>query len=269
MSTSLIISEALLSLYPVLIKSTNSSLVSQTFYRLITATLVCYPFISISLTDAISNMVSLVYMVHIFTSYVGFQNLEVGTALTLFYTYPIINVILNRQKAIDFQVMILFLISFIGIILIGYDYTKTSTSSGLVILLGISAIAVSAVSESLIYTLHKNVDDPNPFNMLFKMCLLGSVIMGIIYALSPDKGSLPVISAIVIINVILGVVGYLLKFYSATNTTTEWFSILSFTGIIFGYIYGYVFYGENITLLKLLGTSLIVGSVYGVKMMGY
>jgi drug/metabolite transporter (DMT)-like permease len=77
------------------------------------------------------------------------------------------------------------------------------------------------------------------------------------------------ISKLVVANIAFGVIGYVLRFYSVSRLTTEWFSVLSFAGIIFGYLYGWIFYHETITWSKLIGTMLIVYSVYNVKELGY
>jgi drug/metabolite transporter (DMT)-like permease len=57
----------------------------------------------------------------------------------------------------------------------------------------------------------------------------------------------------------------LLRFRSVHGISTDWFSILSFSGVIFGYIYGVIFYHERITWPKLIGTAMILLGVYGVK----
>lgn len=278
-SLSLLTGEALLSLYPVLIKSVDVGLLPQTLIRLITTSIVCYPFTSISainvLTDLSHHIVSFIYVIHILASYVGFRDLDVGVAITLFYTYPIINVLINGlfiTKIIDFHIIYYFLLSFLGVILISHDGSLLQSKH---LIFGVIAMIISAISESLIYIFHKTNHDTNPYNMLFSLCLSGSILLGIYYlyekitVTNTTKDNFGIFVKIATANIIFGVIGYILRFYSIHKITTEWFSILSFIGIIYGYLYGWVFYREKINTSKILGTLLIVFCAYRIKSYGY
>jgi len=275
---SLLTSGALLSLYPILVRSINVDLLTHTLTRLITATIVCYPFTSLLIGDVVSHpinhIVSIVYVIHIWSSYLGFRNLDVGIALTLFYTYPMINVLIKNvldKKNISRTIIYYFLISFMGVVLISHTHASTNQN----ILLGIIFMLLASITESIIYIFQKNGADKNPFNMLFGMCFTGSIILLIIWLFRKcecpsSKVSDPkTLFKLFVANMMLGVIGYLLRFYGISRVTTEWFSILSFMGIIFGYIYGWIFYRETITVPKLIGTLLILYSVYNVKLLGY
>jgi drug/metabolite transporter (DMT)-like permease len=284
MSIPLIAGEGLLSLYPVLIKSVPLDLTSHTLVRLITTTIACFPFTSVPISTFISQLsyhiVSILYVAHIYSSYLGFKNLEVGVALTLFYTYPIINVLI--AGSFTYSLIVPFLASFLGVILISNTATQTDTAiqtqttSGSKSL-GIISIFIAAVTESLIYSIYKfdTYNSSNPFDMLFGMCLTGSILLSIYYVyksnLNKTEHKSPNYTGIlklVIINAIIGVGGYLLRFSSLFSLSTEWFSILSFSGIVFGYLYGWSFYGERLNWSKVIGTLLIIYGAYHVHSLG-
>jgi len=298
---SLVAGEGLLSLYPVLTRTVKANIMTQTAVRLITTAIICFPFITISVgsmvTQLSSHLVSLLYVFHIVTSYIAFLNLDVGVALTLFYTYPIINVLLHQLlfTKVDIRVMSYFMLAFLGAYMIARDSHndhKQDEQSSKSMSRGVVAIILAAVTESLIYLFYKDgagSNQLNPFNMLFIMCFTGGLLMLIAYLFGikqPLEAPKPVekveeveepqlssifsspITQLVIATIIIGVIGYLLRFYSVPRLSTEVYSVLSFSGIIFGYLYGWYFYGETITPSKLMGTLLILYCVYRVKMLG-
>lgn len=281
----LIVGEALMSFYPILVKNIKANIFYQTFLRLITTTIVCYPFISTTISHVVCqssyHIISMLYLTHIFSSYLGFKNLEVGVALTLFYLYPLINVLIRNFliKISQFYVIPYFFMSLVGVFIINRGDKVPQFPHSLV---GVTAMIFSAVTESLIYTFYKSDEDQNPFNMLFSLCLTGSFILIMIFVykwltyakptqsvVDSNFPPIHIILIIVICNIFFGVIGYLFRFYSMHQMTTEWFSILSFSGIIFGYLYGWFFYGEKINMFKLIGTLLIILSAYKVKSLGY
>jgi drug/metabolite transporter (DMT)-like permease len=276
-TSSLLLGEGLLSLYPVLVRNIETDLLTHTLTRLITTVIVCYPFTTLLMTDFIGTLsvhiVSILYMIHIWSSYLGFLNLDVGTALTIFYIYPVINVVINSflAKSFDPSVLWWFFFSFLGVIFISLDgYSKLNKN----VTLGIISVLIAAVTESLIYIFYKNKTDIGPFNMLFSMCFTGSIILAVVWFFShqkqrPSVNNPSLYSKLILANIILGVGGYLLRFYSVHLVTTEWFSILSYVGIIFGYLYGWIFYRETISWTKLIGTLMIFFAAYNVKSLGY
>lgn len=281
-SLSLISAEALMCLYPVLVKNVKTNLLTHTMVRLLTATILSYPFTSVSIghfTGQLSYyLVSFLYVLHIYTSYLGFLNLDVGVALTLFYIYPLINVLINDFfiiKQFNPTIIYYLFISLFGVFLIAKNGHNKEPHPQIGI--GVLAMSISILTESLIYTFYKTGTDTNPFNMLFSLCLAGTIVLLLIWFYQNIKSQTPTqigngshqIFKLIMANAILGVGGYLLRFYSIAQISTEWFSVLSFTGVIFGYLYGWIFYGEMINLLQIIGTLLIVYSVYQVKVLGF
>ena len=60
------------------------------------------------------------------------------------------------------------------------------------------------------------------------------------------------------INIAIGLIGYLLRFYATTRLNTKIYASLSYFGIIMSYIYGIFINKDKLTLPKIIGTLLIV-----------
>jgi drug/metabolite transporter (DMT)-like permease len=61
-----------------------------------------------------------------------------------------------------------------------------------------------------------------------------------------------------VINLVIGLFGYLLRFYAIRNLDTVIYSPLSYFGVIMAYVYGVLFQQEVITWQKILGSVLIL-----------
>ena len=100
-SSIVVASEIALALYPILIKNVPTSLFTQVFSRFLT-----YTVLGIALakpgelvtalgSSGIGSTVglSLMNLLHVGSSYYAFKELPAGVSMSLFYTYPIFNVI--------------------------------------------------------------------------------------------------------------------------------------------------------------------------------
>ena len=106
-SLAVLYSELVLSLYPILIKSVNTNIFTQILARFIVFPSLAiafgstYDFKSIwgnpyeAFVGIIHNLLNLG---HIASSYTAFKILPVGTAIALFYLYPIFNIISASNK---------------------------------------------------------------------------------------------------------------------------------------------------------------------------
>ena len=61
-------------------------------------------------------------------------------------------------------------------------------------------------------------------------------------------------------NALLGFTGYIARFYAIPKIPTIVFSLLSFFGVTFGYLWGIIFMGDKPTMKALIGGGLIAGS---------
>lgn len=264
----MLIGGLLLSLYPVLVKTTNTSLSVQVLSRLLVTVAVSYFLLTIPVSSAVTPayiMVSLLYLAHIYTSYIGFRSLDVGVALTLFYIYPLLNLLLSGRMTL--AVVPYYVACLLGVLLIsiGVNRSQPAKTSGS-FAWGVFAIGLAALTESLIYIFYKSYQrETNPFNMLFTLCLVGALVMTAGFFTGYFPSTMPVdrptLWKLIGANLLLGVIGYAMRFYGLPLLSVEWYSILSFVNVIFGYLVGHYFLGEPITGWHVAGTALILTSV--------
>jgi hypothetical protein len=62
------------------------------------------------------------------------------------------------------------------------------------------------------------------------------------------------------INSLIGLVGYLLRFYAVSRLDTMVYAPLSYFGIVMSFVYGVFINGESIDLKKIVGAGLIIFS---------
>ena len=62
------------------------------------------------------------------------------------------------------------------------------------------------------------------------------------------------------INLIIGLFGYLLRFYAITRLDAKIYAPLSYFGIVMSFVYGIFINGETIDLQKIVGACLIIFS---------
>jgi drug/metabolite transporter (DMT)-like permease len=277
-----LLSEATLSLYPILIKNVNTDLATQLFFRLgtyssLTGVLAEKRDISAtwgSLTAAGSSLAyGLMNLVHIGSSYVGFANLPAGTAMALFYTYPLLNIlagVLFLGDSFDFVLLPFFAMAIIGVYLLSQkdegessnqtDKKKTSWA------LGLTAIAIAAITETMIFIVAKIA--PGTSNAFYPMLQLYVGAFFLLCGGLIGMKKMPDWSAgvpLIFFNVFIGFVGYLMRFYAIPLLPTSIFSLLSFIGVVTAYGWGKLFAYETPTLQGILGAALVTASIGGIR----
>ena len=273
--------EGLLSLYPILIKKIGSDLNVQFWIRSIIYYVISYIFKPKREIEYNTSflILSLINIVHIYTSYIAFSILQPGIAMTIFYTSPCMNIVIaylvlgEKFSMVD---IISIVLSTLGVYMM-YMYVKDNKSddsykykvpewiSGLVKdknKLGYISILVAALTESIMYLIVRSyrMNSWSVLNIMYMLPALLSIIMlmnkGIDFKLTSRN-----IIIIILSNLLIGSVGYYLRYYSAPLLSVFWFSILSLSGVLFSYLYGSIFTGEEISKTKIIGTILILGSV--------
>ena len=239
----------------------------------------------------------IINIIHIISSYVCFNTLSSGVGYSIFYMYPIFNLLgrtLFYGEKINSINYIYMLISILGVYLIYKNDTKVETNTEHVpdtkhisetfqnenininlnlndILntkntnVGIIAGIFSALTESIIYFMVKdNIGNVSPFIQLLKTYLLGGCL-SIIYLVK----NMSFIDldynywiTLILFNAIVGFLGYLLRFIMISKLSTLLFNSLIFIGVIFSYIWGYLLSKEPITYNNLSGTVLILMSIF-------
>ncbi len=269
-----IMSESMLSLYPVFVKKINLPIDLQLWARLITYVLISLFFISYSCVS--KNILTieciglaLINLFHIYTSYEGFLNLDSGVSFSIFNVYPLLILLFSGVLwKPAYAIAILGLVAFV----IGH-YIDLNRSKILIkqvnkkFYFGIIMIILAAITEAMIYFMVINIQTDNNWNHVFISYFLGSIVMTWYIFSSGTKTTSQsinwyVVGIALLINGIIGSLGYYLRFYSSTRLKSSIYALMSYFGIIMAYVYGYIFSGESITIYKVVGTILIILSNY-------
>ena len=282
-------SEIALSLYPQLIKLIPATLEVQIAVRCISYFILALIGISITSTEKQNEkkknifsfintiMLSIITIIHIISSYTSFKLLTSGVSYALFYIYPIFNLLgrsIFYNEKIKFINYIYILIAILGVYLI---YSKDNLQNDKQNdkqneieksdnkYYGFIAGITSALTESLIYFIVKtDIPSVSPFTQIIKTYLLGG-ILSIGYIIKNIKNINLDINywiTLILFNSIIGFLGYILRFFTIPRLSTLKFNSIIFVGVIFSYIWGYIFSNENIEFNNIIGTLLILGSIF-------
>ena len=278
-SALLIAAEAAMALYPILIKSVPTNLTTQVMARVLTYTIVAFIIAPSALINktwgttegaATSMGLGLLILFHIFSSYVAFTELPAGAAMSIFYTYPIWNMVtasLLHGESISFIHFLLVLVAFAGVILIAQSQAKTDTETkakdyGLK---GIVAGLGAALSETTIYFAVKRWGIESSYNSLIELypgaflLLAGFLLLNQEGALFLDKNP-EIWKPLILFNLLVGVVAFFCWSYAIPRVSTTTFSLLSFFGVVSGFLWGWLFLKEVPSVESIAGAGLIVGA---------
>ena len=276
-------SELVLSLYPILIKSVNTNIFTQILARFLVFPSLAlafgstYDFKSIwgSPYEAfVSIMNNLLNLGHIASSYTAFKILPVGTAIALFYLYPIFNVLSAAVlfgESLSPLAILLIGIAFVGTYLIATDKADKGDKADKAVKpldpstykYGVIMAVLAAITETIIFIFVRSSLDAqaSPYytvNHLYPAGLAMLLIYGLWHTDVVDTSKLNWMKLLGF-NAVLGFTGYISRFYAIPKIPAIVFSLLSFFGVTFGNIWG-VLYGEKATMKSLVGGGLIVGA---------
>ncbi len=265
-----LLSESLLSLYPVFVKLINLPIGIQLWSRFFTYILISLFFVNIKfiykyLFSYNAILLSLITMAHVYTSYRGFQLLESGVAYVIFYTYPLFILLLSGER-----INPIILLTLIGVYILATDKKenekKDDESSEIKERFkyeGITMILLASLTEALIYFVVRRIKTPNNWNHLFISYFLGAVILTVYYRknITNDEVGINLNNRVIIsliLNIIIGLLGYLLRFYAISRLSPEIYAPLSYFGIIMAFFYGVLFSGDIITIKKIIGSLMVI-----------
>jgi len=271
-------SELVLSLYPILIKTVNTNIFTQVLARFLVFPSLALAFGSSTNFSSIwSNpyeafvaiLNNLLNLGHVATSYISFKNLPVGTAIALFYLYPIFNIIAGALlfgESLSLFSILLIATAFFGTYLIATAHQEENTTQieKRKRKYGIIMAIVAALTETMIFIFVKSNTDASisPYYTINHLYPAGlAILLG--YAIFNtnivDISKLNW-AKLLGFNAFLGFTGYVLRFYAIPKISTLTFSLLSFFGVAFGYIWGILFTKDVPTMKGLLGGGLIAGA---------
>ena len=269
-----LVSESILSIYPTFVKNIDLSLGLQLWSRCFTYILISTLFIDWSIVykplfSRVGILLSLIMIVHIYTSYRGFQLLHGGIAYALFYTYPLMILLLSGEK-----IHYMMFIALLGVLIIYMSDDapihdtpdKTSDKSGdqqvdqsNAKYWGYIMIFIAAFTEAVVYFLIREIKTTNHWNHLFLSYALGALVFSAYYF--KDILHITLSSRLFLsmgINTFIGIFGHLLRFFAISHLQPSLYAPLSYFSIIMASIYGYMFNGEIISYTKMVGMLCIV-----------
>ena len=274
-SLSVLYSELVLSLYPILIKLVQTNTYNQLLARFLVFPLLAFIGGTVyhhtlwdSASDWISGLImNSVNIVHIGASYTAFKDLPAGTAISLFYMYPIFNVIAGALlfgESISLLSIGLIAVAFLGTYLIATSHEEEKKADSTYhkgVFMGILA----AVTETLIFVFVRSNKkaQQSPFyavSQLYPFGLIALVLYGLFHTNIVDTTPINWLYLLGF-NGLLGFTGYIARFYAISNVPTIIFSLLSFIGVIGGYVWGLLFTDDKPTLQAILGGGCIAGSI--------
>ncbi len=263
-------SEIVLALYPILIKLVPTNLWTQLLARFLVYTVLA-GFLAdwsniretwLTATGAsTSHLLGSLTFVHVFLSYFAFSRLPAGEAMSLFYTYPVWNLIgaaFLYGESFSPLAIGLVLASLVGV----YFVTKKEESDkNPMDWQGILAGLGAALTESLMYFVVRT-KSPNPFFSILQLYPGGLVplLAGIFLQKAPISTEGSVWLPLILFNALVGFAGYALRFYAIPKVTTIVFSLLTFFGVIASFGWGYVFAQETASPSALFGALMISGA---------
>jgi len=272
---SVLYSELVLSLYPILIKVVNTNMYTQLLSRFIV-----FPILAFlggmayhqPLWDSTSDWLSAILMnvinvIHIGASYIAFRDLPAGTAISLLYTYPIFNLLAGAAlfgESISFFSMGLILVAFVGTYLIATSHQEKKKDDETYhkgVIMGILA-ALTEMCFFIFVRFNKKAQQ-SPFyaiSQLYPFGLLALIIYGLYHTNIVDTTPIHWVYLLGF-NALLGFTGHVARFYGISNIPTIVFALLSFIGVIGGYAWGLLFTDDKPTWKAVLGGGCIAASI--------
>lgn len=265
------ISEIVLAAYPILIKLTDASVFTQVGFRTFTFAIAAAVAAFVTGTSLVSTsyraalIAGISNLLHVGASYAAFSLLPAGIAMSIFYIYPILN-LLGSSVVFDEKITgsqwFWMLIGLLGAVAI----SKPATSTG-ISLIGIICAIIAAITETGTYLWFRELEPHDkPWQRMFEMYGTSGILWAIIAAIAAMVGR-PLMQGtlssratwtMILFNILIGFVGYGARFFAIPKVSTVAFSSISFFGIVSAYIFGWLFEGEKPTLLAAAGSAAII-----------
>lgn len=271
-----IFSEIILSLYPILIKIVPTNFDTQLLSRFGIFTALSLLFYSGQTINIYKMLLyGLITIFHVGTSYAAFSALSAGTAMALFYTYPVMNVIagsLFLNETFSLYSLLFLALGFIGTLLISQEvpYEEVKGEKPLDIPKSYAVLAglLAALSETVMFLVVRETQTTNPIDSILLLYPGAFIIYALYLFISKRYSTIDtndrVWNELTLFNIFIGFVGYAIRFFSINSVSTITFSLLSFVGVISSYIFGKTFVNESASYKTYLGAGLIAISASGI-----
>ena len=271
----LVLSEVILSAYPLLIKLVDVSVLLQTGLRMavfttlaaVAAVLTKNPLAVGSLLSTETLGAGVLNLIHVFTSYTAFEQLTGGNAMALFYTYPVFNIL--ATAAVFKETIPLTSVPWITLALGGAIALAQPTATNWT-LVGVISALLAALTEVGIYIwfrLHEEKESNQPWTKMIQMYGSSGVLWAVGIAAAAAVGVLAKntlnitpsgLGSILAFNSLVGFTGYALRFFLIPQVSTIVFSVLSFFGIVSAYVFDWIFTNQKPNMTQILGAVAIM-----------
>lgn len=260
-------SESLLSFYPAMVKYIKFPIVNQMWarfviYAIISMFFMNYKTIGKGLFSKLGFILALVTALHVYSSYIGFNNLDAGVSYSIFYLYPLLIIIFS---GIVFQWY--YLLPLVGLIILTYkDWVQKSSKE----VTGYIGIIIATITEAMLYFIVLNMKESNKWNILFISYLIPAIVLSIILnkRIIPERtdGKWKMYLILLLVgNAIIGSFGYYLRYYTIDKIPVSIYGMLSYFGIVMAYVYGVSLNHDKITWQKIVGSLIIIISGFFLK----
>ena len=272
-----LLSESLLSLHPIMIKYIKLDLLTKlwdrtTIFILISLFFINWDFILNNLFTYNVLLLTIIIIAHLYFTHRGFLLLESGVGYTLYYTYPIMIILLSGMK-LDYKIILLMILAITGIVLLYEKFNiipedKININETIIENYkneGIISIILCAFTEALLYFVVKRIKTDNNWNHLFLSYFFSTLILTFYIIYQFIKGHINIddkyidnFEKISLFNIIIATLGHYLKYYAIYNLSPLYYSILSYFGIITAFIYGIIINNDKLNIRKIFGALFII-----------
>jgi drug/metabolite transporter (DMT)-like permease len=244
-----IVSEFILGLYSLLIKSVPTNLSTQVLARMLT-----YMVAATVLGSSMSRLPSLsaqhlvtmglLNSVHVASSYYAFKELPSAVSLSLFYIYPFFNILFSKlflDEKITTAALPWLAMSFVGMLFI--IFPVQTDEKPVTNWLPYLSIIVSALTESLIYIAFRSGYEPTEFQGVLHLYgggLLATLLARAANIIEPFDFKWSTWKPLLLFNLVIGFIGYSTLFTSIPQIPVEVFASLAFFGVLSGFVFGEV-----------------------------
>ena len=266
--------ETVLSLTPILIKLVPTNLSTQTLSRFL-----IYPLAALliggigplrdvfgtSLTKTLAA--GSINAAHVASSYYAFSALPTGIAMSLFYTYPLWNLIgasLFFGESFPWHLLPAVAIALAGTFLV---VGQARNEKKEIHWDGVAAALGAALTETGLFLTVKGAKFPTPLHNIHQF-YLGGLPLILLFVFSGIGGTgsgidlnwrhwIPLIA----FNGLLGFSGYAARFWSIPRLPTIVYTVLSLFGVLASFLWGALFIGERVAPLAIAGSGILAAAI--------
>ena len=223
---------------------------------------------------SIANLTSILGM------YIGFKNLDIGVANSLFFTWPILYYLItiptlktHTFNSKQFAILIVLLIASIMVLgKKGVSNSNSNSNSDTNMFIGIFGIILAILTHIFIIIYYKIDVTQNIHKYLQNQYFIMLIVM-VIYTLYNLGKTVTFIEnnvsnylCIMLFNIVAGYLAFYLNFYSVGHISNYALSMTTFLTIVISFLFGSIFLGEKTSIIQWVGILII--SFLNIKSLG-